>query len=71
MQDPDYIHSVRIALFRNNVPDWDRVCIEAMELFGLPGGRYITNIGSDGMDWIFQNQQDALLFKLKFGEVVC
>ena len=71
MKDPDYTHAVRIALFRNNIPDWDRVCMEAMELFGLPGGRYITSIGSDGMDWIFQNQQDALLFKLKFSEVVC
>jgi len=58
-------------MYRNDIPHWDNICIEAMELFGLPGGRYITDIGGNSMDWIFRDQQDALLFKLKFGEVVC
>jgi hypothetical protein len=50
---------------------WDQICIDAIELFGLPGGRYITDIGGDSMDWIFRDQRDAVLFRLKFSEVVC
>jgi hypothetical protein len=48
---------------------WDEVCIHTIELFGLPGSRYITDIGSESMDWIFKDSKDALLFKLKFSEV--
>ena len=71
MHDPDYAYPVTVALYRNDIPHWDKICIEAMELFGLPGGRYITDIGSNSMDWIFRDHQDALLFKLKFSEVTC
>ena len=73
MKDPEYTHPVTVALsmYRNDIPHWDKICIEAIELFGLPGGRYITDIGGNSMDWIFRDQQDALLFKLKFSEVVC
>jgi len=71
LKDLEYTYPVTVALYRNDIPHWDKICIEAMELFGLPGGRYITDIGDNSMDWIFQDQQDALLFKLKFGEVVC
>ena len=73
MKDTEYTYPVTVALsmYRNDIPYWDKICIEAMELFGLPGGRYITNIGGNSMDWIFRDQQDALLFKLKFSEVTC
>jgi hypothetical protein len=50
---------------------WNVVAAEAMELFGLPGDRYITDIGEHSMTWSFRSEQDALLFKLKFSEAVC
>ena len=72
MHDPEYTHPITVALDnKDDIPHWDKICIEAMELFGLPGGRYITDIGGNSMDWIFRDQQDALLFKLKFSEVTC
>jgi hypothetical protein len=40
-----------------------------MEIFGLPGARYITDISEQSMTWSFCNPQDAVFFKLKFGEV--
>lgn len=70
MRDPEYTHTVTVRL---NDPDdimgWDEVCIHTIELFGLPGTRYITDIGSESMDWIFKDPKDALIFKLKFSEV--
>jgi len=70
LRDPEYTHRVRVALCDNdNIPHWDEICIQAIELFGLPGGRYITDIGGNCMDWIFKDPKDALVFKLKFSEV--
>jgi len=70
LRDPEYPHTVTVRL---NDPDdimgWDEVCIHTIELFGLPGKRYITDIGSESMDWIFKDPKDALIFKLKFSEV--
>ena len=72
MRDPEYAHSVTVALDNNDdILRWDQICIDAIDLFGLPGGRYITDIGGDSMDWIFRDVRDAVLFKLKFSEVVC
>ena len=72
MRDPVYTYSCRVTLGDDldNILRWDEVCYKAVELFGLPGGRYITDIGGECMDWIFKDEKDALLFKLKFGEVI-
>ena len=48
---------------------WDNICIYAIEQFGLPGERYVTDISADAMVWAFQSEQDALIFKLRFSEV--
>lgn len=71
MRDPKYTYRVRVTLRNDldNILRWDEVCYKAVELFGLPGERYITDIGGNFMDWIFKDSKDALLFKLKFSEV--
>jgi hypothetical protein len=72
LHDPEYTHGVRVSLRtdNDNILRWDEVCHKAVELFGLPGERYITDIDSNFMDWIFKDSEDALLFKLKFSEVM-
>jgi hypothetical protein len=55
----------------DNNQHWDKICISAIELFGMPGKRYITYINQYQMSWIFKTPQDQLLFKLKFSESVC
>ena len=54
----------------NNMYRWNEVTAEATELFGLPGDRYITDISEHSMTWSFRSDQDAVLFRLKFGEVM-
>lgn len=49
---------------------WDNLCAAAVELFGLPGDRYITDICESSMTWSFRSDQDAVLFRLKFGDAV-
>ena len=48
---------------------WDKISIYAIETFGLPGVRYITDISMDRMVWSFKDPKDALMFKLRWSEV--
>lgn len=52
----------------DTVSAWNEICAEAMELFGLPGNRYITDANVNDMTWYFRDEQDALLMTLKFSE---
>jgi hypothetical protein len=52
----------------DTVTAWNEICADAMELFGLPGHRYITDANVNDMTWYFRNEQDALLMTLKFSE---
>ena len=38
-----------------------------VEVFGLPGDRYITDVNVDDMTFWFRDHRDALLFKLSHG----
>jgi hypothetical protein len=52
----------------DTVSAWNEVCAQGMEMFGLPGGRYITEANVNNMTWWFRTEQDALLMTLKFSE---
>jgi hypothetical protein len=54
----------------DTVTQWNEICADAMELFGLPGGRYITDANVNDMTWYFRDQRDAVLMTLKFSEVL-
>lgn len=73
LQEPEYLYHCTIPWVDRKDPMyyWDTLCANAIELFGLPGNRYITDISEQSMTWSFRNEQDALLFKLKFAEAVC
>jgi len=55
----------------DTVSAWNEICAQGMEMFGLPGNRYITDANVNDMTWWFENEQDALLMTLKFSEAVC
>ena len=47
---------------------WNEICAQVVEQFGLPGDRYVTEVGMFDMAFIFRDPQDLLLFKLKWSE---
>ena len=73
MRDPEFTHPVTIKWGRgaDTMEYWNQLSIASLELFGLPGDRYITDISADYMIWSFRSDKDALIFKLKFSEVTC
>lgn len=45
---------------------WDQACIYAVENFGLPGGKYKTELTEDWMIFEFTDSRDAMLFALRW-----
>jgi len=43
---------------------WNDICAWAIERFGLPGDRFLTNANEYYMDFIFKDDEDATMFSL-------
>lgn len=72
LREAEYCYPVVIPWSRqlDTVTAWNEVCAQGMEMFGLPGSRYVTEANVNDMTWWFRNEQDALLMTLKFSEVL-
>ena len=73
LQDDDFKYPVVVPWSSklDTVSAWNEICAQGMEMFGLPGNRYITDANVTDMTWWFRTEQDALLMTLKFSEVLC
>jgi hypothetical protein len=45
---------------------WNEACAWAVENFGLPGENYMTHPTENNMKFLFKNEEDAILFALKW-----
>ena len=55
----------------DTISQWDDVAIWGIEMFGLPGERYITEININDMTWWFRDPHDRLVFVLRNGLAQC
>lgn len=71
--DPEYCYPVIVPWNsqHDTVTAWNEICAQGMEMFGLPGNRYVTQANVNDMTWWFRSEQDALLMTLKFSEQLC
>lgn len=67
-----FCHAVRVpwGAAVDTITAWNDVCANAIDLFGLPGDRYQTEVNIDDMTWWFRDERDAMLFRLKFSREV-
>ena len=70
LREAEYPYPVAIPWSNkvDTVSSWNEICAQGMEMFGLPGNRYITDANVNDMTWWFRDQHDALLMTLKFSE---
>ena len=64
-RDLKFNYPVKITWERN--PLWSETCAWGIEHFGLPGGKYVTEVCEEYMCWHFANPQDQLLFVTAWG----
>ena len=48
--------------WKADVMQWNEGCARAMEMFGLPGDKFITELCEDWMYFHFKNEKDATMF---------
>ncbi len=46
---------------------WNHVCAWILEEYGLPGGRYTTTMAENHMIFNFNEQEDAAMTALRWG----
>jgi len=73
LKDREFQHGAQIIWGRkhNTITQWDNVSIWALELFGLPGDKYIVDINVNEMIWWFKEPTDQILFVLRNGSAKC
>ena len=73
LREAEYCYPVIIpwSAQLDTVSAWNEICAQGMEMFGLPGDRYITDANVNDMTWWFKSEQDALIMTLKFSEQLC
>lgn len=70
LRDDEYRYPVVIpwSATLDSVSAWNEICAQGMEMFGLPGNKYVTEANVNDMTWYFRDPRDALLMTLKFSE---
>jgi len=59
-QVTEYKYTVRVDWSSN----WNETCATAVELFGLPGDRFLTHAELSYMNFMFKYEADAIHFSL-------
>lgn len=69
LRSPDYPHGMTLHWTDsyNEMLRWNDLLADIVQVFGLPGDRYITDVSVDDMTFWFRDHRDALLFKLSHG----
>lgn len=64
-QDSRYKYVVRLYWMNGDtISDWNEKCAQALEIFGLPGDKFITHPTADYLEFIFKDEKDAIYFNL-------
>jgi len=73
LQDPKFLYGACIdwGYRMDTMEQWDDVAIWGIEIFGLPGERYLTEVNVNDMIWWFRTEQDRLMFVLRNGQARC
>lgn len=49
---------------------WNETCANIIEVFGLPGDKYTTEVSANEMLFFFQNEKDAMMCMLLISEEI-
>ena len=49
---------------------WNQTCADIMEVFGLPGGRYRTEVSTEAMIFYFENAKDAFMCRIMISDQI-
>ena len=62
-----FVYLVQISFGKHN---WNELCANVLEVFGLPGNRYVTSASREFMEFMFRSEKDQRLCILLLSEYV-
>lgn len=63
--DDNFLHPVRINWTPSQgAPWWNECCASVLQVFGLPGHRFIYHPFEDYMEFLFASEKDAIMCKI-------
>lgn len=66
--DTEINYNVVINWYSQDEYWWNELCAKVIEVFGLPGNRYVYSPSTDYMTFIFKKEHDALLCRVLLSE---
>lgn len=67
---PKYQHVVRLDWNNQSIPWWNECCAMVLEVFGLPGDRFIYHPYEDFMEFHFKSEKDWQLCRILLSEKI-
>lgn len=58
------MNTVSVPWKNQSTIQWNEICADIVNHFGLPGDRYTTEVSVDEMLFFFKNEKDALMCTL-------
>ena len=49
------------------ISDWNEQCAMAIQMFGLPGDRFVCCVTPSHVEFLFRDEKDAIFFELVCG----
>ena len=68
--DKGFTHKVSIPWNGQKEYWWNETCADILEVFGLPGGRFMSHPKPNQMDFYFKSEKDADLCKILISEKI-
>lgn len=59
---------IRVPWTKGNNYKWNELCADVVEVFGLPGNRFVSHPTMDHMDFHFKSKKDADLCRILLSE---
>jgi hypothetical protein len=68
--DEGFLHLVEVPWSKklNTINKWDEACADVMDVFGLPGNKFVSHPKPDSMEFYFKSKKDAELCKILLSE---
>jgi hypothetical protein len=65
-----FVHLIRLPWTGQSGHWWNESCADIMEVFGLPGSRFVSHPTPDYMDFYFKSERDKELCKILLSEKI-
>lgn len=66
--EKQFDYTVRLEWNNQSIPWWNECCAMVLQVFGLPGNRFIYHPFEDYMEFSFHSEKDQQLCKIMFSE---